>query len=85
VISHNLDLRSVCFYNVYGHWVPWTPVGPRLFHGPRGTIRGTFSHSPYPYEASPRASARCIDPSRGSSRRFVLLSFVHPFRIDDRR
>jgi hypothetical protein len=62
VISRNLALRLIYSYNVYDHWVPRTPVGPKLYHGPRGAIRATFSHSPYPCEASPRASTRSRDP-----------------------
>jgi hypothetical protein len=46
VISHNLALRPICSYNVYGCWVPRNPVGPRFSHGLRGAICETFSHSP---------------------------------------
>jgi hypothetical protein len=85
VIFRNLALRSVSSYNVYGRWVSRTPIGPRFTLGPWGAIRVTFLHSPYPCKASPRTSTRYRDPSRGSSRRFVLLSPAHPFRNDEGR
>jgi hypothetical protein len=54
MISCNLALQPVCSYNVYGRWVPQTPVGPKLYYDPRGAIRANISHSPYLCEASPK-------------------------------
>jgi hypothetical protein len=45
MISYSLALWPVSSYNVHGHWVPQTPIGPLLSHGPRGAIHATFSHS----------------------------------------
>lgn len=42
MISSNLALWSICSYNMYGHWVPQTLVGPKLYHSPRGAICATF-------------------------------------------
>jgi hypothetical protein len=75
VISHKHALWHVCSYNVYGRWAPWTLVGTKLYHGLRGAISATFSHSPYSCEASPRASARCRYPS---GRHLVFFLFYSP-------
>lgn len=85
MISCNLALQPVCPYNVYGRWVPQTPIGPKLYYGPRGAIRANISHSPYLCEASPKTLLDAEIRLGGSSHPFVLPSPTHPFRNDQGR
>jgi hypothetical protein len=84
VISSNLAFRPVCSYNMYGHWVPQTPVGPKLYHGPRGTIRATF---PIHHTRARRAPKPLLDVEicLGVIPSFCFTLPMHPFHSDEGR